>query len=265
MAVAAPPIAGQYDAFAAHYDAFTAGSDYDKWTGFVLELAGRLGLQGRAVLDLACGTGKSFLPFVERGFDVTGCDISAAMLAEAARKSPGTTLLQADIRELGSVGSFDLVTCFDDSLNYMLDEEELAGALRSISVNLRPGGLALFDLNTLLAYRTTFAVDSILVREGTVFAWHGESSGDAPEGCRADAQMDIFSPRDSGLYERVRVRHSQRHFPSRRVRALLAAAGLECLGVHGVQDDGRLEPELDETRHLKVLYVARRAKGGEPT
>jgi SAM-dependent methyltransferase len=264
MAVAAPSIASEYDAFAAHYDAFTAGSDYDKWTGFVLELAGRLGLRGRTVLDLACGTGKSFLPFIERGFDVTGCDVSAAMLAEAARKAPGTTLLQADIRELGSVGSFDLVTCFDDSLNYMLDEDDLAGALSCVRANLRPDGMAMFDLNTLLAYRTTFARDSVVVRDGTVFAWHGESSGDAPEGCRADAQMDIFSPHGSVLYERVRVRHEQRHFPSGRVRALLPGAGLDCVGVHGVQDDGRLDPELDETRHLKVLYVARRAKGGEP-
>ena len=86
-----------------------------------------------------------------------------------------------------------------------------------------------------------------------------ESSSDAAPGCRADAQVDVFHPRGDGLYERVSVRHAQRHHPVPRMTAVMGSAGLECLGVHGVQDDGRLEPELDEARHLKVLYAARRA------
>lgn len=263
MTSARASTADEYDAFAPFYDAFTAGSDYDVWTGHVLELATRLGLRGRTLLDLACGTGKSFLPFLERGFEVTGCDVSEAMLAEAGRKAPEVTLVQADMRELGSLGGFDLVTCFDDSLNYLLDERDLHRALASIASNLGPAGLALFDLNTLLAYRTVFATDSVGVRDGTVFAWRGEAAADAGRGCRASAQIEIFAPRDDGLYERIRSRHVQRHFPAERVTALMAGAGLECLGVHGVRDDGALEPALDETRHAKVLYAARPAKGGD--
>jgi SAM-dependent methyltransferase len=263
-ATACPSTVSEYDAFAPFYDAFTAVSDYDVWTEHVLELARGLGLRGRTLLDLACGTGKSFLPFLERGFEVTGCDASGPMLGEAARKAPGVSLVQADLRELGSVGRFDLVTCFDDSLNYLLDERDLYRAFVSIAANLRPAGLALFDLNALLAYRTIFASDSVTVRDETVFAWHGETPSDAPPGCRAAAQLEIFAPRHGGLYERVRSRHVQRHFPPGRVTELLAEAGLDCLGVHGVRDDGALEPELDEIRHLKVLYAARRAKGGDP-
>jgi SAM-dependent methyltransferase len=263
MAAVCASTADEYDAFAPFYDAFTADSDYDKWTGYVLDLAGRLGLRGKTLLDLACGTGKSFLPFLERGFDVTGCDASPAMLAEAARKAPDVTLIEADMRELESVGRFDLVTCFDDSLNYLLDERDLARALTSVALNLRPAGLALFDLNTLLAYRTIFARDRVAVRHGTLFAWSGETDSDAGPGCRAAAQIDIFAPSGDGLYARARSRHVQRHYPAERVTALMAGAGLECLGVHGVQDDGALEPALDETRHIKVLYAARHAKGGD--
>ena len=247
----------EYDAFAPFYDAFTAESDYEKWTGYMLELAERLGLRGRTLLDLACGTGKSFVPFIERGFEVTACDLSSAMLAEAARKAPEATLFEADVRELGSVGGFDLVTCFDDSLNYLLDERDLARALDSIALNLSPAGIALFDLNTLLAYRTTFARDSVADRDGTLFAWRGESSSEAAPGCRAEARIDIFRPSGNGLYERVSVRHAQRHFPPVRVTALIAGVGLDCIGVHGVERDGRPVPELDETRHLKVLYACR--------
>jgi len=253
----------EYEAFAPFYDAFTAASDYEKWTGHVLDLAERLGLRGKKLLDLACGTGKSFIPFLERGFEVTGCDQSAAMLAEAARKAPQAELFRADLRQVPAVGAFDLVTCFDDSLNYLLDDADLTDALAAIARNLGPAGIGLFDLNTLLAYRTTFAQDSVAVRDGTVFAWKGESSADAAPGCRADALIHIFAPRAGGGYERVDVRHAQRHFPCERVRALIAQAGLRCLGVHGVEDDARLRSELDETRHLKVLYAVGNSKGGD--
>ena len=56
----------EYEGFAPFYDSFTAASDYEAWTEHVLDLARRLGLSGDRQLDLACGTGKSFLPFLER-------------------------------------------------------------------------------------------------------------------------------------------------------------------------------------------------------
>jgi SAM-dependent methyltransferase len=255
--------ATEYDSFAPFYDSFTDASDYEAWTGHVLDLAERLGLRGRAQLDLACGTGKSFVPFLRRGFSITGCDVSRAMLAEAERKAPLARLVHADMRELGTIGRFDLVTCFDDSMNYLVEEADLARALASVSANLDVHGVAMFDLNTLQAYRTTFAADSVAERDGAFFAWRGESANDAAPGCRAAATIEVFAPRGEQLYERVSSRHVQRHHPPERVTALMERAGLRCAGIHGVRDDGSLESQLDETRHLKVLYAARRAKGGE--
>jgi SAM-dependent methyltransferase len=253
-----------YEAFAPYYDAFTAGSDYELWTTHVLELARAHGLAGRRLLDVACGTGKSFLPFLERGFDVTATDVSPAMLAEAARKAPGVPLFEADVRDLPPLGRFDLVNCFDDSLNHLLDEDGLAEALASMAASLAPAGLLLFDLNTLLTYRTTFAVDSVSAGDDAVFAWRGDSTPDAAPGCRATAWIEVFDQRERGLYERHRVGFEQRHFPPHRVTALLAQAGLDCLGVHGVLADGSHVPEVDESTQLKVVYAARLAKGGDP-
>jgi SAM-dependent methyltransferase len=263
MAAGTGCVAADYDALAPFYDAFTAASDYDVWATHVLKLAAEHGLRGSTLLDLACGTGKSFVPFLERGFQVTGSDVSPAMLAEAARKAPHVSLVQADMRELEKLGRFDLVTCFDDSLNYLLDERDLGRALRAIAANLDSSGIALFDLNTLLAYRTTFAHDSVTEHDGTIFLWRGEASDDAEAGCRAVAGIDVLAPQPDGLYARIRTRHVQRHFPSERVAALLAGAGLDCLGIYGVLDDGTPVPRADETQHLKVLYAARRTKGGD--
>jgi SAM-dependent methyltransferase len=261
--VTAGSTASEYDAFAPYYDAFTAASDYEAWARETLVLARRHGLRGRRLLDLACGTGKSFLPFLERGFDVTGCDSSTAMLAEAARRAPGVRLVQADIRALPRLGRFDLVTCFDDSLNYLLSEHELAAAFAGIEASLDAGGLALFDLNSLLAYRSTFACDSVGEDDGLVFAWRGASTPDASPGCLAEARVDVFAPAGDERYSRATSRHRQRHFPREAVVALLEDAGLECLGVHGVLADCSLIDPADESRDLKVLYTASRREGGD--
>jgi SAM-dependent methyltransferase len=253
-----------YDGLARFYDALTAVSDYEAWTAHALALAESHGWRGTSVLDVACGTGNSLVPFLRRGFDVTGCDISPAMLAQAASKAPGVPLLEADMRELPRFGAFDLVVCFDDSLNHLLTEDELTSALASMGSNLGAEGLLLFDLNTLLAYRTTFAGDSVSVQGETTFLLRGDSSSQAPPGCLASVAVTVFSERDDGLCERSTARLTQRHFPPHRVTASIAAAGLQCLGVHGVLDDGSQAPEADETTQLKLMYVARLAKGGDP-
>ncbi len=251
-----------YDAFAPFYDEFTAASDYETWTREALAAAARHGLAGDALLDLACGTGKSFLPFLSRGFAVTGCDASPAMLAKAALKAPDVELVRCDLRELPLLGSFDLVTCFDDSLNYLLDSGELGACFRGIAANLAPGGLALFDLNTLRAYRTTFACDTVTERDGTVFAWRGESTPGFSPGQAAAAAIDVFAATGDGRYERTVTRHEQRHFSRGEVERLLGEAGLRCVAVYGALDDGPLVEPADESAQLKVLYIARHAEGG---
>ena len=252
-----------YDAFAPFYDAFTATSDYETFGAEVLRVAGGFGLTGNRLLDLACGTGNSFEPFLQRGYRVTGCDISPGMLGAAAAKWPEARLVRGDVRELPVLGSFDLVTCFDDSLNYLAGEAELAAAFAGMARNLSAGGIAAFDLNSLCAYRTTFASDSVREDDGILFAWRGLGASDAAPGCVSEAQIDVFHSAAGGAWERVTTRHRQRHFERDAVLELLAGSGLDCLAVHGVQADASLDDTADEERHLKVLYIARRAEGGD--
>src|SRR3954468_15766506 len=108
-----------YEALAPFYDELTREHDYDGWTRHLEHTARRFGVGGRSLLDAACGTGKSFMPFRERGYSVTGCDISPEMLAVARAKAPDVDLFAADIRELDEIGDFDLITCLDDAVNYL--------------------------------------------------------------------------------------------------------------------------------------------------
>ena len=246
-----------YDALAGAYDALTAAYDHDSWLASLERLAHEHGVRGKRLLDVACGTGKSFLPLLRRDYEVTGCDISAGMLAHAARKAPQARLVLADMRSLPLLGSFDLVTCLDDALNYLLDEAELRGALLGIRRNLAPGGVAVFDVNTLRMYRTSFAGDQVVERDGLLIAWQGSTEAPLAAGERIDIRVHAFAPAGSA-WERATSVRRQRHWPLRQLTALAADAGLRVAAVRGQLPGALLEDFVDEERHTKVVVVATR-------
>jgi SAM-dependent methyltransferase len=245
-----------YDDLAPDYDLLTADYPYERWLAALETLAREHGAAGTDVLDVACGTGKSFLPLLARGWRVVGCDISPAMLALAATKAPQARLVQADMRTLPRLGDFDVVTCLDDALNYLLETDELRDALRGIRGNLRPRGIAIWDLNTLAQYRASFARDHTTDRDGVFLAWRGETAPSLEPGGPAQATVDVFAPAGGGLWERRSSVHRQRHWPEPVVRAVARRAGLKILAVHGQHHGAVLEPELDELVHGKAVYLA---------
>jgi SAM-dependent methyltransferase len=253
-----------YEALAPFYDELTREHDYDGWTAQLEKTALCFGVRGPTLLDAACGTGKSFLPFLARGYDVTACDISAEMVALAAAKAPAADLFVADVRALEPIGSFDLVTCLDDAVNYLTEDDDLDAALASLAGNLAPDGVLVFDVNTLSTYRTTFARDVSLDGPDVFLVWRGGCSGGEQPGCLAELIIEAFGDTGSGLYERVTSRHLQRHYPRPEVERALARAGLTAAGVFGQLPDGSLDDLADEDLHHKLVYFAQRvAKGGD--
>src|SRR3954453_15433322 len=115
-----------YDAIAPFYDDFTSGYKAASWTAGLAEKAEGLGLGGRRLLDVGCGTGKSTAPMLARGWEVSGCDISAGVRVFARKvRGDSVELSVADARELPVFGEFDLVWALNDTLNYLLDEGDL--------------------------------------------------------------------------------------------------------------------------------------------
>lgn len=251
-----------YDAMAHAYDAFTADYQHDLWVSRLEALALARGLSGRRVLDVACGTGLSFLPLLRRGYDVVGVDISPAMIARARAKAPDVPLYEADMRRLPILGRFDLVTCLEDALNYMLTVDDLREALGGIARNLRPGGMAIWDLNTLAQYDGQFARDIVIDDPGLFIGWTPRDVA-VEDGVRtAEVSISVFKQVRTGEWVRSISVHRQRHWTSEDVERLAADAGLRVATVRGVRAGSFIEASLDELSHRKALYVAQKVKGG---
>jgi SAM-dependent methyltransferase len=249
-----------FAAFADDYDLFTAHHDYDDWTSTLERLAREHGLRGSRLLDVACGTGKSLLPFLRRGYAVTACDISPEMLAHAARKvGAGARLEVHDMRALPVLGEFDLVACIDDGLNYLLSTDELRAAVAGLARNLAAGGVVLFDVNTVRSYRTFYGELHVIQSDGRVIVWDGQTPPSFDVGDAALARVDTLARDEDGTWCRERTLHHQRHFSRDVIEQAIADAGLRCVGVYGMQFDGSTEPGFGEHDNSKAIYVARHA------
>ncbi len=105
------------------------------------------------VLELGCGTGRVTIPIAEAGIDITGVELSTAMLDVARRKAAAMSedskprLVVGDMRELGFGGQqFHLIIIpFRGFLALMTVEDQMS-ALSSISSHLAPGGKLIFDV-----------------------------------------------------------------------------------------------------------------------
>jgi SAM-dependent methyltransferase len=250
-----------YDAIAPFYDAFTSDHDFELWFGNLLPAVEEHGLLGNRLLDIACGTGKSFLPMIERGWSVTACDLAPKMAAIARRKlqerGVAAPVHIADMRALPKFGQFDLVWCLTDAMNYLLTDEEFVAALAGMRRNLLPTGVLAFDLNTLHGFRTFFAQETIVESSGGRMVWRGRGTPEAKAGSISEATFEVKSDARDKLAIEPSL-HRERHFPEGAVLEALERAGLDCLEVFGINYDAVLQQPLEEGSHTKAVYLARR-------
>jgi SAM-dependent methyltransferase len=250
------PALSAYESCARYYDLLTADYDHEGWLATIDALAVRHGFRGRRVLDVACGTGKSTAPLIRCGYEVSACDLSPAMVRRARmRLGDRAEVFVADMRRLPAGRTFELLTCLDDALNYLLGDEDLRAAMRSFASVLAPRGLAIFDLNTTATYRTVFEDGCAFPAAGGRLRWRGQGRRD--DGAYSAVVEPIAA---SGRAGRPSL-HIQRHHPPEAVRRACGAAGLEVLWIYGQSSGGVLHEACDEDQQTKLLYVARKRGG----
>ena len=243
-----------YDRLAPSYDDFTLGYGYkyETWARTLLAQAEAEGLGGKRLLDVACGTGFSSIPPLDLGWQVTACDISPAMVEQAREKiGDRAELVVADMRELPKLGEFDLAWGINAPLSYLLDVEELTTTLAGFRRNLAPGGIALFDVFTLVTARAFLGGEIVVERSGKRLTWKGQASpGEIGPGATGEGRLEVEGEPDSANV------HRMHHFPQAEVLAAIEAVGLRVAGVFGEQD-GKLHLGIDEEADTSGVYLCR--------
>jgi ubiquinone/menaquinone biosynthesis C-methylase UbiE len=142
-----------YERFAYFY----AKGPYLQFSERILELLpavlARFDARPQTILDIACGEGTFAVAMAKKGLQVTGVDQSPQMLQfareRAERENVKVEFVLQDMRSLPFEERFDLVTCWFDSLNYLLELEDLEKTFAGVCRALKKAGLFIFDMNTI--------------------------------------------------------------------------------------------------------------------
>jgi len=231
-----------YQDFAYVYDELMDATPYEEWCGRIHKLIQEYGVskpqrnaedildsERNLVVDLGCGTGTLTELLYEQGYDMIGIDNSSEMLNVAMEKRGETgseiLYLLQDMRELELYSTVGTVVSVCDSVNYVLEEEELLETFSLVNNYLYPGGIFIFDFNTEYKYREVIGDTTIAEnREDCSFIWENYYD---PETCVNEYDLTIFVQEEDEIFRRFTETHYQRGYTPEQMVKLIEQAGMK--------------------------------------
>ncbi len=257
------------------YDNFAANGDYA--TGELIEggvdaykgdansgeenLEEALDEERNLVVELGCGTGSFTQVMKKKGYDIMGIDMSPDMLNIARNKAAQANLdimyLEQDMRELDLYCTAGTILSVCDSINYLLEDEDVLETFRLVNNFLFPKGIFIFDFNTLHKYRDVIGDATIAEnREDCSFIWENFYHEDEHIN---EYDLTIFTkcdPEDE-VYRKFNETHYQRGYMLQEMLALVKEAELELIDT--IDADTHEAPTEESER----IYVVCRENGKE--
>ena len=104
--------------------------------------------EGMSVLEPLCGSGRFFVPFLERGYAIKGVDSSKEMLQKLLEKAPGASVVQSGIEEYETSERFDYIFISSGSISLFTDMGSCRRVLSKMKYLLKEGGKFVFAADT---------------------------------------------------------------------------------------------------------------------
>ena len=245
-----------YTSFAQVYDLFMDNVPYDQWCGYITELLREYGIQDGLVLELGCGTGVLTRKLAAKGYDMIGVDYSEDMLEIAMdHRQEGEDILYLlqDMREFELYGTVRAAVSICDSMNYIVEYQDLVQVMKLVNNYLDPGGIFIFDLNTPYKYEEILGENTFAENrpEGS-FIW--ENYYDGETGIN-EYDLTLFVREKEGIYRKFEETHYQRAYELEQVRRAVKEAGLEFVAAYDAGTHKQVQQDSQR------IYVIAREKG----
>lgn len=240
-----------YTSFAQVYDLFMDNVPYEQWGKYLANVLKEYGIEDGLLLDLGCGTGKLTRIMENYGYDMIGVDNSYEMLDIAREHSTDNILyLLQDMRAFELYGTVRAIYSACDSINYILEEDELREVFALANNYLDPGGLFVFDINTPYKYKELLAENTFAeTREEGSFIW--ENYFDEEEQIN-EYDLTLYIKEEKESFLRFQEVHYQKCYELSTIKTLLEEAGMEFVAAY---DAYTKQPISEESE--KILIIAR--------
>ena len=215
-----------------YYDILMKGIAYREWINYTVDLFNLIGLKPKRVLDLACGTGSATLELVRRGFEVMAIDRSPQMLErlKAKKGSEKIEVMEGNMEGFQVPEPVDAVTCYFDSVNYLLEERTLKRCFASVYNALAPWGAFVFDMNTIYGLEKVWGTNTLIREYENVYSvW--KSVYDFQRNI-STLNLTLFV-RNGQNYSRIDEVHQERAYPLTEVKKFLEVAGFSRTRIFG--------------------------------
>ncbi len=246
-----------YDLLAPFYDKINADIDYSAWADFFDKIFNKeCKVRPDLVLDLGCGTGKMTLELANRGYDMTGIDLSPEMLdiaRESGEKAEKDILwLCQDMREFELYGTVDAAVSCLDCINHLTKPADVKKTLDLVHNYLVPDGIFVFDINGKYKFEEIYADRSyIMEEEGGVCIWQNYYD---EKNKLCDFYITLFEETDDGKYERYDEEQCERMYTIQEMKKMLEKSNLEFLGAYSDFDF------TEATDKDERIYIVARCK-----
>ena len=242
-----------YGDFARFYDRFTQNVNYPARARYFDAIIQKYNPDAKLLLDLACGTGSLSFELEEYGYDIVAVDNSYEMLSVAAEKrgklESDVLFLCQEMSELDLFGTIDATVCSLDSINHILDEQELLDVFKKVALFSNRGAVFVFDVNTVYKHRQILGDKCFVYEKGDTFCTWQNSLCD--DGVTVDISLDFFDKvPEKGLYARYSTDFSERAYEIDELKNLLSQSGFEIKAVF--DDDSFLPLHRDSQRAIIV-------------
>ncbi|MDR0846610.1 MAG: class I SAM-dependent methyltransferase [Lactobacillales bacterium] len=216
-----------YTTFARVYDEIMDADLYDKWLDFT-----KRHTAPAKTLELASGSGKLAIKLAKEGYDVSALDLSNEMLvvASGSADEAGVEIkfIEGDMLDLSEIETYDVVTCYSDSICYLSNFAETQLMLDEVYNVLNEGGVFLFDVHSTYQINEGFKDYSFHVQdEDYAFLWDSYP-GDAPNS--VEHELTFFIKEEDEKFARYDELHEERTYS---IDEYLM--GLETAGFHSVE------------------------------
>lgn len=247
----------EYSFFARFYDELTQNVDYERRAEHFSALLLSYGIKSGTVLDLACGTGTLTSLISARGYDMIGVDSSPDMLSQAQNRAfeegQNILFLCQQMQALDLFGKIDAALCTLDSINHLTKPEDVRETFRRLGTFIRPGGMFIFDVNTIYKHREILADNSFVYEYPDVFCVWQNSLDEETD--TVDIMLDFFEENEDGTYERTSEDFSERAYSLDELSKWLGDAGFD---IENIYDGMTNEPVREDSE--RAVIAARRRK-----
>ncbi len=249
-----------FKALAEYYDLIYSDKNYAGEVNFVEKCFEKFGKPPK-ILEIGCGTGNYTKILLERGYKITGLDISKEMLAIARQKCTNCEFVENDIRNISISGKFDSCLALFAVMSYMTQNSDITSALANIRKLLNPGGLFVFDVWNGLGLMRNLPesrLKEIETDKLKILRFARPTLKAFEHVCEVNYRLVILEKNNS-RFEEIKEKHIMRFYFPQEIKYYLENAGFEILKICPFLDfDGNVTQDI-----WQMTIVARIPRGSE--